>query len=229
MANIFFLAIITGEQILTLSNDGHEVTNLVSNRTKLFSASRDGTIRQWNIENGECLFHYDGHENCVESLAINKDYLFSGGRDKDIKIWSLKTGENIHTFFGHKSSVKSLAISQDSLFSADEKGLVKKWNIKTKQCILSLENHSYSQSISFAVSVNEKYLLSGGRRNMVQKIDLETGEIPNIYLSPDLNLSDYIDSHDQTDQSIYAGAKITNVEGLTASQQELMIAFGAIQ
>ena len=58
---------------------------------KLISASRDETIRVWNLVNGECEKTLRGHTNSVKCLKLLKNgQLASGSVDSLIKIWSLK-------------------------------------------------------------------------------------------------------------------------------------------
>ena len=54
----------------------------------LASASKDGTVRLWNIEKGSLIKTLEQHNDWVNSLSLLKDgRLVSASRDKSIIIW----------------------------------------------------------------------------------------------------------------------------------------------
>jgi WD40 repeat protein len=57
----------------------------------LASGSRDGTVKLWNLANGEALQTLQGHSGWVNCVAFDShgNYLISSSADKTIKIWSL--------------------------------------------------------------------------------------------------------------------------------------------
>ena len=56
--------------------------------SKLFSGSRDYTIRVWDLEkNYAHVKTLKGHANWVRALAVSGSKLFSGSRDKTIRVW----------------------------------------------------------------------------------------------------------------------------------------------
>jgi WD40 repeat protein len=70
-----------------------------ANGERLISAGSDGTLRWWNLQNGECLLSRQGHQGSVNSLRPSPDsrFLASCGDDGAIQIWELTTGEHIVT------------------------------------------------------------------------------------------------------------------------------------
>eukprot|EP00667_Euglena_gracilis_P006943 EG_transcript_7007 len=64
------------------------VTQLRTVGTLLFSASEDGTVRQWSLEAGACEYTFQGHSASVTGLCLSSDgQLFSGSIDKSIRLW----------------------------------------------------------------------------------------------------------------------------------------------
>ncbi|KAL1496190.1 hypothetical protein AB1Y20_014806 [Prymnesium parvum] len=85
---------------------------------RLYSGSKDGTIRVWRLDaghEGECTHEFKGHTGGVESLALEAaaGRLFSCGGDDTIRVWRLDDGheyECAHIFNGHAGMVWSLAL-----------------------------------------------------------------------------------------------------------------------
>jgi WD40 repeat protein len=89
--------------------------------TRLFSGSRDKTVKIWSLPEGALLKTLTGHSGDVNALAISPDgtQLFSGSDDRTVKIWSLPEGAPVKTLTGHSGYITSLAVSPDGtrLFS----------------------------------------------------------------------------------------------------------------
>jgi len=56
---------------------------------KLASASFDGKVKIWNMENSVCEMTLQGHSNAYVVVELPKDMLISGGFD-GIRVWNLK-------------------------------------------------------------------------------------------------------------------------------------------
>ncbi|CAN0888461.1 Zinc finger CCCH domain-containing protein 17 [Linum grandiflorum] len=55
---------------------------------RLFSGSRDGTIKVWDGSTLQCLATFKGHEGAVMSLLLFGGFLLSCSLDCKIKVWS---------------------------------------------------------------------------------------------------------------------------------------------
>jgi F-box and WD-40 domain protein CDC4 len=69
------------------------------------SASRDTTIRVWDIEIGECTALLEGHTATIRALAAHGDTLVSASYDGDARVWSLEKKECIHVLKGHDKNL----------------------------------------------------------------------------------------------------------------------------
>eukprot|EP00668_Euglena_longa_P011822 GGOE01014242.1.p1 GENE.GGOE01014242.1~~GGOE01014242.1.p1 ORF type:complete len:570 (-),score=155.24 GGOE01014242.1:185-1894(-) len=64
------------------------VTRLLVADKLLFSASEDGTVRQWSVEEGVCEYTFRGHSAAVTGLCLsNRGELFSSSIDKSVRLW----------------------------------------------------------------------------------------------------------------------------------------------
>jgi len=57
----------------------------------LISASRDKTLKLWEVVTGYCKRTYEGHEDWVKCLAINETgtQIVSGSSDQCVMLWGL--------------------------------------------------------------------------------------------------------------------------------------------
>jgi F-box and WD-40 domain protein CDC4 len=72
-------------------------------------ASRDTTIRIWNVETGDCEAVLEGHNATIRSLATHGDTLASASYDHDATIWSLEKRKCLHLLKGHKAQIYTVA------------------------------------------------------------------------------------------------------------------------
>jgi WD40 repeat protein len=97
----------------------------------LVSASRDKTIKIWNLQTGELIRNLKGHRDGVYAIALspNEKIIASGSADKTIKLWHLETGELLGTFTGHTSAVTAIAFtaSGEMLVSGSLDKTIKIW------------------------------------------------------------------------------------------------------
>ena len=106
---------------------GHtDVVNAIKineNNTHLMSASRDRTIRVWNITNLECEAILLGHSHAINSLSILGDNLFSCSSDQSLRIWNLQTKSQVG-ILNLNSSALALSMDDKELFLGLEYGSV---------------------------------------------------------------------------------------------------------
>jgi len=119
-----------------------------SQRPFLASASRDRTVRVWDIDSKRCLRVLVGHEESVKSVVWsphNPNLLASGGYDFDVRVWDLskRPGEDGYCkiLAWHRQGVSSLAWCEANLVSVSWDGSVAIWDVA---------NSAPSRTITFA-------------------------------------------------------------------------------
>ena len=97
---------------------GHEdaVTAVAVGETRLASASRDGTVRLWALEDGRCLGTLRGHQGRVLAVALDeaRARLVSAGEDATVRDWGLLSQEAVRVYRSHGQPVLALALSPDA-------------------------------------------------------------------------------------------------------------------
>ncbi|EEH48771.1 nuclear distribution protein PAC1 [Paracoccidioides brasiliensis Pb18] len=79
----------------------------------LVSASRDKTLRIWDVTTGYCVKTLRGHVDWVRDVAASPDgrFLFSAGNDQVARLWDVSSGETKSTFLGHEHAVECVAFA----------------------------------------------------------------------------------------------------------------------
>ncbi|KID84521.1 nuclear distribution protein nudF, partial [Metarhizium majus ARSEF 297] len=82
---------------------------------QLASASGDGTIKLWNVENGHCVHTLRGHTDWVRSIYPSADgrILLSAGNDRTARLWDISAAspESTLTLVGHALGINCCALA----------------------------------------------------------------------------------------------------------------------
>ncbi|TYI93254.1 hypothetical protein E1A91_D02G124500v1 [Gossypium mustelinum] len=156
---------------------------------KGFSASKDGTILQWDVESGkteryqwpsEDILKSHGakdprgrlkkHSKSVLALAVSSDgrYLASGGLDRHVHLWDIRTREHLQAFSGHQKPVSCLSFRQGTtdLFSGSFDRTIKYWNMEDRAYIDTICGHE-SEVLTLDCLRKERVLTVGRDRCMM--------------------------------------------------------------
>lgn len=84
----------------------------------LASASRDKTIRIWDVTTGYCLKTLRGHADWVRSLAPSFDgrYLLSVSNDQTARLWDMAQSEAKITFVSHEHVIECCTFAPPSAY-----------------------------------------------------------------------------------------------------------------
>ncbi|CDJ39654.1 WD-40 repeat protein, putative [Eimeria tenella] len=98
----------------------------------LISASRDKTIKMWDVIGGSCIQTLVGHDNWVRQVVVHPtgEHIISCSDDRSIRTWNVLTGDCERTIEGaHSQFVTCLDydLKTDILASASLDATVKLW------------------------------------------------------------------------------------------------------
>jgi WD40 repeat protein len=121
----------------------NHLISLPNNR--IVSASKDETIKVWDLDIGLCLKALTGHKHWVTSLIfIERDNsLVSGSHDKSIKIWEVNDFQCLKTIHV-KKGIRCLLLLPGGYFASGGYNSIKIWDIKNYECINTIENQKGS-------------------------------------------------------------------------------------
>lgn len=127
------------------SGHNDSITKLVLNKseTKLLSASLDGSIKLWNVENSKLLKTFRGHRKNAKihllSFVNNENNILSGSSDGTIRLWDIQSAKEIAQFVSFENG-GWLCMTEEGYFNAS-KDVIKYLNItkNTKKGIIALD------------------------------------------------------------------------------------------
>ena len=143
---IYLSHFLTGEHIRTLQGHEQPVSGLAAcATTHMASASRDLSIRVWDVQTGECQRRFSpAHEHWITSLVFLRGWrLASGSDDGSVRIWDIAEERLLRRLTDLGSgSVYSLAALQDgrvacACFNRD----VLLWEPNTAELVQKLQGH----------------------------------------------------------------------------------------
>ncbi|KAI9329296.1 quinon protein alcohol dehydrogenase-like superfamily [Obelidium mucronatum] len=104
----------------------HGVSVLAWNGIRLYSASKDTTIKEWDL-NGNCLRSFTGHTRWIRCLVLTNGRMYSGSWDGSVREWDLNTGTCLRVFEDvHEGGVNSVILDDQGqrLYSGGEDGAI---------------------------------------------------------------------------------------------------------
>jgi WD40 repeat protein len=141
----------TGEEhgalLRTLRGHTDEVWDvaLASDGRTVVSASKDHTLRVWDLETGRHVRTLEGHQGTVNAVAIAPDgsRAFSASDDKTLKVWDLHTGVDLKTLVGHNREVTDVCLLADGrrALSASDDFTLKLWDLAAGVTLHTFEGH----------------------------------------------------------------------------------------
>jgi guanine nucleotide-binding protein subunit beta-2-like 1 protein len=166
-----------------LTGHSHFVQDVAISVDGMFalSGSWDGTLRLWDLNNGQTTRRFIGHSRDVLSVAFSADnrQIVSGSRDKKINLWNtlgqLKFSIQDE---GHKEWVSCVRFSPNLqtplIVSAGWDKLVKVWNLTHCKLRTNLIGHTgYVNTVT--VSPDGSLCASGGKDGKAMLWDLNEG------------------------------------------------------
>jgi WD40 repeat protein len=85
---------------------------------RLATASKDRTVKIWDLGNGHEILTYTGHADFVNALAFSPDgkQIASAGAEKEIRIWDAASGKDVRTLPDEDAYSKALLWSRDGKY-----------------------------------------------------------------------------------------------------------------
>lgn len=173
------------DEIRVLS--GHEdwITGiaLIPDGQRAVTGSLDGTLRLWDLANGQVLRTIPAHSSGVSAVKVSADgaQAISAGWDGAVRIWNLASGQEVRAFSAHLEPIGAMTLTPDGkqiITGADDR-LIRVWDLDTGKMRLELIGHS-DLVRALAVTPDGRTLVSGSWDNTLRLWDLENGTLLHI-------------------------------------------------
>jgi WD40 repeat protein len=147
---------------------------------RVISASRDKTLKVWDLETGSMVRTLEGHSRPVYGVAVFPDgrRVVSASSDRTLKIWDLETGRVLQTLLGHSDGIGHVTLAPDGLrvVSSSWDKTLRVWDLQTGRVLHTLKGHSDAFT-AVAVTPDGRRAVSGSLGKTVTVWELKTGRL----------------------------------------------------
>lgn len=102
---------------------------------RIISASKDHTLKVWNLHTGMVEQTMIGHEDSVTAVVVlDAQHVVSASQDGSLKVWNLQTGTVEQTLEDRNVMVNTIAVlSNNRIISGSSHDTLKLWNLQTNE------------------------------------------------------------------------------------------------
>lgn len=181
-----------GLETTAQSKTGTGVDAALAGSVHVLSASRDGTVKLWDVETGFCDHTFGDHTDWVRTLTVRRSdgsVWASSGNDQAILVYDSVTKQKISELRGHEHVVESIAficeeylkakapnkhleMARDYLCSGSRDRTVRLWKLSENACVGVFKAHeNWVRSVLIHPSGN--YLISSSDDKTIRVFDIK--------------------------------------------------------
>ncbi|KAF9987544.1 hypothetical protein BGZ75_000436 [Mortierella antarctica] len=192
---IHVLSLARSKELVRLTGHTHTITDIQAhpnNDNYLLSASKDGSIRMWNILTGKCLLIFEMKASvvCFNPNTEGRTFL-TGGYNGEVREWSvpdleLEPEEPIVVLANesrvlqsalHSARIDCIRFAKGKVLSKSVNGKIEYWDATTLQHIRTFTiKNTASNQCRFDVSLDELFFCAGTSNGSVYIYNIETGK-----------------------------------------------------
>jgi len=134
--------------------------------------------RVWDVESGELLLGYEGHDGPVHTAYFSGDarFVLTASADGTAHIWERDTGTAVRVFEGHTDAVTDAVWSPDDtqIVTASADGTIRRWDVSTGEELQVINAHT-GGALAVAWSPDGQYVASAGKDGLGRVWNIGTG------------------------------------------------------
>ncbi|KAF9902720.1 hypothetical protein EC991_004607 [Linnemannia zychae] len=191
---IHILSLARSKELVRLTGHNHTITDIQAhpfNDDYILSASKDGSVRMWNILTGKCLFIFEIKSSvvCFNPNTEGKTFL-TGGYNGEVREWSIPTldtepeepivvlaNESRVLQSGlHSARIDCIRFAKGKVLSKSVNGKIEYWDPETLAHIRTFTiKNTASNQCRFDVSLDELFFCAGTSNGSVYIYNIDTG------------------------------------------------------
>ena len=150
----------------------------------LFSGSRDGDIRCWDLKPSKCVRKMTSDNGApITSMKVclrnnDRPFCVSGSLNGNVSLWDLEKSEITTVYTGHASNVSSLEYADTKLYSASFDSFVKIVDVEKEEVISVLRPNSHPLR-SLSVCGNDLFV--GTSTGVIYQYDIRSGQVTGLF------------------------------------------------
>jgi WD40 repeat protein len=147
------------------------------------SASRDQTLRLWDLESGKTIRMFEGHSGAVNAVAVTLDgrLAVSASDDQTLRLWDLESGQTLRTLQGHTKFVSAVAVTLDGRRAVSASWhTLQLWDLESGEKIATFTGEDGMRSC--AVTSDGRTIISNdasGRVHLLRLVEADTNQASN--------------------------------------------------
>jgi len=156
--------------------------------SRLFSASHDGTVRQWDVSMATeqqrftgltAAQHVSGRH--LTSVSVLGEWVYYGCRDREVPLQrgNIATGEVVVVNSGHVDGVAALCASHSCIYSGGLDGNIREWDCQEEKAVRVFAGHSKEVT---TLCYWHRQLFSGSRDATIKHWCLNSGRCLKTYV-----------------------------------------------
>jgi WD40 repeat protein len=148
------------------------------NGPAVLSWSTDGTLRVWDVKNGDLKVVLSGHTAEITGcVPMPDERAVSASRDCTLRLWDTRTGSLVRTMWGHEGEILGvLALDEQRVVSWSADRTLRVWDLTAGREVMVLRGHEGAVT-ACAKTARQRYLVSGSDDTTVRIWDLSSGAL----------------------------------------------------
>ncbi|KAG0239116.1 WD40-repeat-containing domain protein [Mortierella sp. GBAus27b] len=127
------------------ADEGSSSQDHLGGKEYLYSAGSDGTIRKWDITQGQgrgghCAHVFKHHATTVYKVSVEATEIWSASADKTVRRLDLET-KKVDTTLDHPDFVKSFTLAGPYVATGGREETIRIWSIATGKVIKEIKGH----------------------------------------------------------------------------------------
>ncbi|KAI3661174.1 hypothetical protein MP638_005611 [Amoeboaphelidium occidentale] len=148
---------------------------------QVFGSFGTNIITAWNIDSGQIVKRFQGHEGNVITLQVSKNMLVSSGADKSVIIWDRHDGKQILRM-NFDSAIRTIKFDPVQAVCGDSQGNIHVRDTVTGRCMDKVPNICHKSDITHIV-YDHKFVCSVSSDRVLQVYDRMQQKISFYYTS----------------------------------------------